>query len=52
MRALWRYPIHDVADWNKRDILGVTPLMKAASAGNMYFVEQILKNGADINLKD
>jgi ankyrin repeat protein len=43
---------YKLADWNKTDILGVTPLMKAAGCGNAYIVERLIANGADISIKD
>ena len=40
------------ADWNKRDVLGATPLMKAAAQGNIYFMEKLIDLGADRRAKD
>lgn len=31
---------------------GMTPLMKAAGLGRKYYVEELLKLGADKNIKD
>jgi ankyrin repeat protein len=40
------------ADWNKPDLNGVTPLMKAAALNRVYFVEKLLQLGANKHLKD
>lgn len=36
-----------IADLNKKDVRGMTPLLKAASIGNKNVVRELLENGAD-----
>lgn len=39
-------------DVNARDGDGSTPLMKAAYIGNSYFVETLLRHGAEVNARN
>jgi ankyrin repeat protein len=37
---------------NYRDLCGITPLIYAIKNGQRKFIEFLLENGADVNLKD
>lgn len=40
------------ADWDKADLNGVTPLMKAVALNRTFYVEKLIELGADKLLKD
>lgn len=40
------------ADWDKADLNGVTPLMKAVALNRIYYVQKLIKLGADQTLRD
>jgi ankyrin repeat protein len=50
--GLQRYGNNDSAKWDKPDIYGATALMKASGLGRKLYVEELLKAGADPNIKD